>query len=113
MSSGRPRLMGGLGTALVLALLLPATSTSVPRTGVYVFVAESKADWDHHVAPGLADALQGGPDDLVSGPSRPLGKGPEQERQRRGADVPKARRRVESRSRRSAPLRRATPPSRS
>jgi hypothetical protein len=103
MSSGRPRLLGGLGTVLVLALLLPATATSVSRTGeipirgltakkqsvkateskvlrqelsaartfysrtgVYVFVAESTADWDHHVAPGLAEALQGGPDDLKS-----------------------------------------------
>ncbi len=50
----------------VLRLEIEDARTFYSRTGVHVFVAESTADWDRHVAPGLAKALQQGPDALAS-----------------------------------------------
>jgi len=46
----------------VLRQELTDARTFYSRTGVHVFVAESSADWDRDVAPGLAKALQTGPE---------------------------------------------------
>ena len=35
------------------------------RTGLYLFVAESRADWERHVGPGLDDALTRSPEEVA------------------------------------------------